>query len=555
MKKSLLLFLPLLACMSKSFGQTPYNTKDYVNINNIKASVLVHGDMWWDPLTQTSNCFYPATSTKTISFNAALWMSGYDASSQLHVASQMYRQNGNDYWPGPIDSATGVLDSATSLLWNKIWKVNRTTIDSFRVDTNAHTTTNTPSAILRWPGKGNTYAQGYAGMPLTITRDMAPFVDRNGNGVYEPLLGEYPAIKGDQTLWWIVSDKGPSHNESNGMPLGVEIHNTAYGYKRGTLIDNVIYYDYKIVNRSSNNYTNFRIGQFSDMDMGAPYDDYVGFDSAHRMGIIYNGGPFDTVYNTSIPMAGITMIILPGDAGTSYVPAGSFIYFNNDATMTGNPTFDYEYNAYLRSMNKAGVHITNDYTTPGIPTTGFGTGTATNYVFPGDPSDSTKWSECSSGNTPGDRRFVITSNDFNLNAGASQRVVMALVTTTQGPNRACGTTGLNFNDLKTVADTAWGIFFNPPPDTLVTGISTNPIANNVRMYPNPAHDRLFIETVGLPGSQESVQVYNAVGQLITLPVVKTPGKLELNISNLPNGMYNVLYRNGADYKPVVFVKE
>jgi hypothetical protein len=482
-------------------------------------------------------------------------MSGYDAGSNLHVSAQMYRQNGNDYWPGPIDSTTGVLDSATSSLWNKIWKVNRTTVDSFRVDTNVHTTTNTPQSILRWPGKGNTYATGFANMPLTITRDMAPFVDRNGNGVYEPLLGEFPAIKGDQTLWWIVSDKGPSHNESNGLPLGVEIHNMAYGYKRGTLIDNVIYYDYKIVNRSANNYTNFRIGQFSDMDMGTPSDDYVGFDSSHRMGIIYNGGPFDTVYSTNIPMAGITMIILPGDAGTSYVPAGSFLYFNNDATTTGNPVFDFEYNGYLRSLNKAGIHIANDYTSPGIPTSGFSGGPFTNYVFPGDPSDSTKWSECASGNMPGDRRFVITSNDFTLNAGASQRVVMALVTTNQSTSNACGAASLNFDGIKVVADTAWGIFFNPPPDTLVTGVSVNPIANNVRIYPNPAHDRLFIETIGLPSSQESVQVYNAIGQLISTPVSKTSGKLELNISSLPNGMYNILYRNSGEYKAAVFIKE
>jgi hypothetical protein len=72
MKKTLLLAFPLILGMAKTYGQTPYNTKDFVNINNIRASVLVHGDMWWDPLTATSNCYFPATTTKTISFNAAL---------------------------------------------------------------------------------------------------------------------------------------------------------------------------------------------------------------------------------------------------------------------------------------------------------------------------------------------------------------------------------------------------------------------------------------------------------------------------------------------------
>lgn len=558
MKKTLLCLLSLLPVINALAQPMPYNTRDFVNINNIKASVLVHGDMWWDPLTQASNCYFPATSTKTISFNAALWMSGYDASSQLHVSSQMYRQNGNDYWPGPIDSTTGILDSTTSSYWNKIWKVNKSTIDSFRMDTNAHTITNTPSVILRWPAKGNVYAQGFGGTPLTINRDMAPFVDRNGNGIYEPLLGEYPKIKGDQALWWIVSDKGPTHSESNGLPLGVEIRTMAYAYKRNTLIDNVIYYDYNVVNRSSNNYSNFRIGQFADMDMGAPYDDYVGFDSARRMGIIYNGSIFDTLYNYNIPIAGITMIILPGDAGTTYVPAGSFLYFNNDLTTIGNPSLAAEYDNYLRSKDRIGNHLVNDYVGPGTPTTGFGAGPNTNYVFPGDPGNSAQWSECSSVNTPGDRRFVIASNDFTLNAGQTQHILMALVTTDTDTSNACGRPSLGFDGIRTVADTAWGVFINPPIDT-VHDAGTHNVATTshrtINVFPNPAHDRIYLESNIAFGNEAQVQVYNSVGQQVAVQLQRNGTRMEVNISTLPAGLYSILYRDGSEYHSSMFVRQ
>ncbi len=202
-----------------------------------------------------------------------------------------------DYWPGPLD-ASGSLSYTTSQNWAKIWKVNRSDIQYFQ-GLSTHTTANTPQAILTWPAKGNVNAQGNGGVSLTVTDDMAPFVDLNGNGIYEPLLGEYPDVKGDQALWWVFSDNGPAHTQTNGTPLGVEVHAMAYGYRRGTLIDNVIYYEYTIVNRSPNTYTDFRIAQWNMAQLGGDYNffsgsynaelvNYIGFDSTWRMGITYS---------------------------------------------------------------------------------------------------------------------------------------------------------------------------------------------------------------------------------------------------------------------------
>ena len=511
--------------------------------------MLVHGDMWWNPAAGSSQCFFPSTTSHNIGFAGALWMSGYDAMGGLHLAAQTYRQTGNNYWPGPLD-ASDTLTYATSTDWNKIWKVTRVQINAFR-DSATHTTTNTPAPILQWPGKGNTYAQGYAGAALTITNDMAPFVDLNGNGIYEPLLGEYPDVKGDEALWLVFSDNGPAHNDTLGRPLGVEIHAMAYGYSRGTLIDNVIFYEYTIVNRSSNSYTNFRIGQFADMDLGYYLDDFIGFDSVHRMGIVYNGAPYDSVYGSNIPMAGVTMIILPGDTGTSFVPAGSFTYYNNDLSVIGNPVDSTQYNYYLRSKILSGQHVTDDFTVAGTPTTGYGTGPNTNYVYPGDPSDSTQWSECSSGNTPGDRRFIITSNDFTLAAGGTQRVVMALVAIDPGPN-ACGDAGLRFDSIKTLADTAWNIFFNPLPANSVKNIATG---NTVNIYPNPAHDLLYVDISSNAMDEPYITIYNSIGQIMNVPISHNGQKYEANISKLPPGLYNILYRDRQTHVSKQFIKE
>ncbi len=98
-------------------AQAPFNTMDSVDINNIHAAILVHGDMWWDPVAQLALCRFPPNAPTHINFAGSVWMSGYDAGNNLHVAAQTYRQTGNDYWPGPIDPGTGSLTYATSQKW------------------------------------------------------------------------------------------------------------------------------------------------------------------------------------------------------------------------------------------------------------------------------------------------------------------------------------------------------------------------------------------------------------------------------------------------------
>ncbi len=554
--KQFFLFLSTAALLvaNRAQAQLPFSTKDSVNINNINAQVLVHGDMWWDPALGVAKCEFPKGSGKHIGFMSALWMSGYDAGGQLHVAAQTYRQDGNDYWPGPLD-ASDTLTYANSQKWAKIWKVNRTDIQSFLAIT-SHTTTNTPAAILTWPASGNANAAGNGGAALTIAAgtNMAPFVDLNGNGVYEPLAGEYPDVKGDQALWYVFSDNGPSHQVSMAAPLGVEIHAQAYAYNRTGLINNIIYYEYLITNHSANTYHNFRMSQFSDVDLGYYNDDFIGYDSAHRMAITYNGAALDgsaggfpaNSYGAGAPVVGVTMVVLPGDTGTSYVPAGNFDYYRNDASVIGNPTNGVQYDGYMRGAIRNGDPFTNDFTGAGHVTQAYGSGPTVRYVFPGDPSDTSQWSECASGNSPGDRRFIISSNDFNLAPGQTKKIVMALVTTDTGQG---GCPNVNFNDVKTVADTAWHYYYHPFPLAVDGGIMKN--EDGLIVYPNPANDKLYITTTTNADAQ--IAIYNTVGQLINVPI--TGGRIkEANISNFPAGIYYLLYRSGTTQQAIRFEK-
>jgi len=541
--------LATIATLYSAIAQPAFSYSDVIDVNNIKAATLVHGDLWWKPQTQLPACEFPKNSGKNIMGAASIWMAGYDNNNALHQSAQTYRQSGNDYWPGPLDAA-GQVDYPTSAKWAKIWKVNVSEINSFKALTN-HTIQNTPAPILEWPAKNNPYAAGAANAPLTVTTDMAPFIDVNTDGNYNPLDGDYPDIKGDQMLWWVFSDNGHTHNNASpaSTPLKVEIHAKAYGYKRNTLVDNVVYYEMDIANKSGNDYSGFRFGIWSDADLGYSHDDFVGFDSVHRMGIIYNGNATDgtgqpEAYATQIPVAGVTFLKMPGDNAPNYLPAGSFMSYDNNSSIIGNPISDSDYNNYLRSLWKNGSHLKNDYMGPNINSKGYGSGYDANYIFPGNPANKTEWSECASNNLPGDRRFVIATNDYNFAAGTTATVAFALVATQPG-NTGCPNT--SFTDIKIVADTAWKAFGHPLPTSV--GNIANAVSQ-LHIYPNPVHDVLFIN-----GSVDKVQVYDALGRSHTIAARLQDGHTELNVAQLPAGVYHLVASGAEGHTTQTFIKD
>ena len=501
-----------------------------IDVNNIKAAHLLHGDQWWNPALGTDACEYPKASGKNVSGAATLWMSGYDAQNNLHVAAQTYRQNGNDYWPGPIDTSSALSTKyATSQKWAHFWLINKTSLDSFRALA-THTTANTPQNILEWPAKGNPNARGAGSAALTISGDLAPFIDVNNDGNYNALDGDYPDMKGDQMIWWLINDKGVTHTESNGLPMGVEIQNRVYAYKRGTLIDNVVYYEYTITNKSANTYSQMRLGLNDDVDLGYAFDDYIGFDSARRLGFVYNGTSVDGSgqagsYGFNIPAAGVTFVAMPGDNAASYVPVGSYSYYNNDFSANGNPSSAVQYNNLLRSENTSG--------------TAFASGSR--YAV----YDST---ECKKNNAPGDRRFILTSSDLSLAPGASQKIVLALVI---APNVG-GCPNMNFGALLTTADTAWGFYHSQ----VTTGVNGIPAPTSLRMYPNPAHDVLYVEPDNTGNiSAASLLIYDIAGRRLILPVTQVGQKLEVATGALPAGIYTLIYRSGGSIQRTLFTKQ
>jgi len=493
---------------------TPATAFDYLDINNVKARINNGGDMWWD-LIGTAKYVVPKTGNVSSLFAGALWIGGLDAQGNLHVAAQTYRQNGNDFFPGPLD-VSGNVNLQTCNNFDQIWKVNKSTIDSFTAGLFA----SPPPSISQWPGRNN------PNLGFSADQQLAPFIDMNGDEFYNPDDGDYPAIPGDQALWFVMNDMGNTHTETGGSPLGIEVQCLVYGFKDSSACTySTTFYHYKIINKSYNDYDSIYMGLWTDPDLGCYTDDYAGCDSANNLGIIYNSTEVDANscpdnYGNQPPILGIQLLKGPTDeSGVVHYMDYCMLYLN-DFSLYGNPENAAQYYQYLKSVYKQGDHLVNPLTND-----------ITNYAFPSDPTDVNGWSMCAENSLPSDFRIIVSSGPVILKAGGKQTLDYAVVwdNTSVYP---CP----SYSTLIDVANCAKESF----DSDIVFTSSGNLISANDRMnvFPNPVAISSVINFSGKNFSR--VEIFDLAGKKFFDAEAKKNDVLKVNSDRLGKGLF--IYR-------------
>lgn len=485
-------------------GCTPSSTYAWLNINNARVRVNAGGDMWWDlPGGSGAKYYIPANGSATSLYAGSLWIAGMDINNQLKCAAIRFRQVGNDFWTGPLTvDGTASIDAATCMEYDKMYNITRAEVDDFlqHCDENGIPAAGyeIPANILNWPAHGDP-ARG-------MSYYLAPFFDRDEDGTYDPTQGDYPyyditnelchtqtptmeelnegtvhgsilsdqVIKGDQTIWWVFNDKGNSHTETGGSAIGMEIRAQAFAFSTNDEINNMTFYSYEIINRSTYTLTNTYFSPWTDVDLGYSKDDYVGCDVSRGLGYGYNGAPIDgsgqtEAYGANPPAVGVDFFQGPyidpdGLDNPKYDSLGNqlcdesingvnfgngiidderfgmrrFVYHDNtQSSVNGDPDVAAEYYLLLRGIWKNGAKM--QYGGTAVPGAAGTVGPACDFMFPFD-SDPCNWG--TGGITPGggfnqngfywseetgnngqpnpvnDRRFMQSAGPFTLKAGA-----------------------------------------------------------------------------------------------------------------------------------------
>jgi len=479
---------------------------DVIDQNNTAAFISDIGVYFKDFMNDSPGYEVPKGSGKNIIFSSAFWFGGTDMNGQLKLAApDLYDLSSRDLWLGPLTIGTALTDPNVT---QTIWSVSLAEINFHQTHYQDQGYV-MPNDIANWPAHGDV-SQGFS-------FNLAPFVDVNGNDLYEPELGDYPCVKGDFATYVIVNDKEDVHG-SGADPIGLEIHLMFYQYSSNDYLNNTTFVDVDIFNRGTQTIFDFTSSFVMDGDLGNPTDDYIGCDSTRNLQYYYNDANDEdgfgaTGYGTTPPSFGIVCLsekmtsasILDGPNNYPAIPTAHYLAMNGIA-WDGSPFLDDDSNP-------------------------------TKFLYYDNPSDGAGWSEVTAGNPAGDRR-AISSVNLNTLTGMSHKSLSYALIFHQGSSNL-----ESVNGLMEVCDSVQDFYDNFVPACIpsIAGIENVELEDNYSIYPNPAVGKVTITNES--GAQFSGQLISLTGQVVQS--LKGTGKnTVIDVSNLEHGMYILQLNQG-----------
>ena len=470
--------------------------------NNISAWFRNNGSFNRNPSTGNSGFEWPNGSNKVLRYASGLWLGAKVANDTLlAIAEYDY-----EYLPGYVD-ASGNPQGKNDPLY-RVYKIV----------------------------KGDSLSKDYLQWPVN-------------QGAYLDSLGK-PFLPGAQTIFYSMTDGYPeSHGNNAGStaPLKAQVQATHWCYNDfpATELRNVIFSEFKIINKSSLPWNDAMITMWSDecnaksiaigcdstLNMGFSHYDpetfYYGINPPALSFLllkgpeIYTGNPNDTVYS-----------FVPGKSkrkirvGYKELRQSSFHTYINSGSVNGDPV---NYREAFRMMNglwRDGTSWLNPLTS-----------SITKFPYNGDPETGTGWNQF---NTIGfgNRRFMINIGKLNIMPGDTQTVVYAQIVS-QGINNLNSVT-----KLKQSALYVKNVFEN---NFTTVGIKENGLAlipsgfKLEQNYPNPFNPETVIRYSLSENRFVSLKVYDQLGKevVILFNEKQNAGTYEVDFdgSNLPSGIY------------------
>lgn len=466
-----------------------------ISLNNVRTYIHMDGLLWTNSVGNASGYEIPKGSGKTSIYAGGIWISGTDLNGMIKQSAVRYKGSRN-YWPGPLiadGNTQGTTDVDVCYQYDRHFEITRYQVEAFRNWYNTPADKRgrefdgytIPQIILDWPA----HADAAAGYDFYL----APFWDNNDDGFYNPADGDYPFydldrvlpcgtsrkerqphLKGDGTLWWVYNDAGNIHSGPGGEAIGMEIRAQAFQFSTNDELNDMSFYNFELINRSSYTLIDTYFSLYVDGDLGYAFDDYVGCHVTKGIGYFYNGVEVDGdgqewAYGANPPAIGFDLFEGPYqdpngmDDCSSYDEEYNLIC--NECILNGNinglnfgdgivdnerwgmrrfmiysnmggtgPSYtDAEYYNYPRGYWRDNERMR--YGGNGHPA-GSGTGPITDFMFPGDSDPCgwgqggiimPEWTDENAGYAPADRRLVQSSGPFIMEPGAINDITIGVI--------------------------------------------------------------------------------------------------------------------------------
>ena len=255
-----------------------------MNANNISTWYRNNGSFNRDPSTGNSGFEWPKGSQKFARYASGMWIGAIVGDDTLIcIAEYDY-----EYLPGYIDNNGNPLGKDDPTY--KIYTIN----------------------------KGDSVSADYQNWP-------------NNQGAYINERGK-PYLIGNQTMFYSYTDGYPESHQNNAgstAPMKAVILQTNWSFKQNYgFLNDVIFTEYRIINKGNLTWTKCYIAQWTDDDLGNATDDATGCDTILNICYTYNFNPNDAFYGSQVPAVGFLYLNggfkqSPGDTTKYYSPPGS----------------------------------------------------------------------------------------------------------------------------------------------------------------------------------------------------------------------------------------
>lgn len=515
-----ILIIPVFFFGHLNFAQVLNNT--LLDYNNVKTILNDEGGFFYNASASTPGYEIPKGSGLHTIYAGSYWIGAKDEFGNLHVSGTTYSTGGSGsaFHSGPTaESIAYGSTNYSNLYQNALWKVSDAEIQN-HIANYQNTGYIIPNSILTWPGNGD--------VNLGVASHLAPFIDINNNGIYEPAQGDYPDIRGDQAVYIIMNDE--SFNP-DGNQLGIELHAMFYQFAAGNYLNNTTFLNTKVYNRSNMNYNDYRQALFVDLDIGNYSDDYIGCNVSNNVLFGYNGDDTDepangqSGYGNNPPCQGVVAL------SHQLENAGTFNNTQNNLDTSLWLLMNSQWDDSTNWINP----LTNS---------------ATNFMYAGNPNDPNAWHEQSNNNPTGDRRGLLTIAEPTLPAGGSICADYAFIYDRSGSRL---TNVQNVINLAEMIQNSYDISSGFPCQSLNT-ISVQELTDGIafELYPNPSNGTFNIDF----NQNESfdLEIKNAIGSIVFKE--SFIGKTASIKLNQANGIYLVTVKtaNGSALKKLIIQK-